>query len=234
MATLSHTAIAPGARLAGGHGVAHLAAGVARRGRPRKSELRSLLDRALAVAADAEARLAEQNARIAFLEGLSRTDELTGLLNRRGFEDELKRALARARRSGETGVLIACDVDGFKRINDTHGHAAGDDVLHRLARTIAASVREIDAVARLGGDEFAVLLTATDLRNGSKRARTLQHTLDALDHVWHGHILKAGVSLGVEPYGPNDDGADLMARSDMAMYCDKRRKVTAAFRSAAE
>jgi diguanylate cyclase (GGDEF)-like protein len=234
MATMSDAAMAPVARLTGGRGVAHLAASFTRRGRPRESELRALLDHALAVAADAEARLAEQNARIAFLEGLSRTDELTGLLNRRGFEDELKRALARARRSGETGVLIACDVDGFKRINDAHGHAAGDDVLRRLARTIAASVREIDAVARLGGDEFAVLLAATDLRNGSKRARTLQHTLGALEHVWEGQSLRVGVSLGVEPYGPNDDGTDLMARSDMAMYCDKRRKVTAALRSAAE
>jgi diguanylate cyclase (GGDEF)-like protein len=234
MATLSHAATAPGASLAGGRGIAQIAAGNAGARRPRESELRALLDHALSVAADAEARLAEQNARIAFLEGLSRTDELTGLLNRRGFEDELKRALARARRTGETGVLIACDVDGFKRINDSHGHAAGDEVLRRIAHTIAASVREIDAVARLGGDEFAVLLAATDLRNGSKRARTLQHTLDALEHVWDGQILRVGVSLGIEPYGPNDDGADLMARSDMAMYCDKRRKVTAAFRSAAE
>lgn len=193
---------------------------------------RALLERALAVAAAAEQRLTEQNKRIAFLESLSRTDELTGLLNRRGFVEELRRALARARRTGETGVVIFCDVDGFKTINDTYGHAGGDEVLRGIARTIAASVREIDTMARLGGDEFAVLLANTNRRDGAKRARMLQRELDRSTHMLDFDNIRVGVSLGIEPYGPHDEIDDLLARADMDMYCNKRRKAANALRVA--
>jgi diguanylate cyclase (GGDEF)-like protein len=193
---------------------------------------RALLERALEVAAAAEERIAEQNERIAFLEGLSRTDELTGLLNRRGFTEELRKALARARRSGETGVLIFCDVDSFKRINDRFGHAAGDEVLRTIGGTISASVREIDAVARIGGDEFAVLLAQTSRRDGAKRARMLQREFDHSIYRVAGEAIEVGVSLGIEPYGPHDELDDLLARADMDMYYNKRRKAANALRVA--
>jgi len=193
---------------------------------------RALLERALAVAAAAEQKLAEQNKRIAFLESLSRTDELTGLLNRRGFVEELRRALARARRNGEAGVVIFCDVDAFKSINDSFGHAAGDAVLRGIGQTIAASVREIDAVARLGGDEFAVLLTNTNRRDGAKRARMLQRELDRAAHSIDDDLIRVGVSLGIEAYGPHDEIEDLLVRADMEMYCNKRRKAANTLRVA--
>lgn len=195
-------------------------------------DVRALLERALAFAAAAEMRIAEQNRRIAFLEGLSRTDELTGLLNRRAFIEELKRALARARRTGESGVVIFCDVDDFKSVNDCFGHAGGDKVLRTIACTIVASVRENDTVARLGGDEFAVLLADASRRDGAKRARMLQRELDRCIHPLEGRSLQIGVSLGIEPYGPHDDSADLLARADMDMYCNKRRKAANALRVA--
>jgi diguanylate cyclase (GGDEF)-like protein len=194
--------------------------------------VRVLLERALAVAAAAEDRIAEQNRRIAFLEGLSRTDELTGLMNRRGFIDELKRALARARRSGESGVVIFCDVDDFKSVNDRFGHAGGDEVLRIIARTITASVREIDMVARIGGDEFAVLLADTSRRDGAKRARMLQRELDRCVYRLAGERFQVGVSLGIEPYGPHDEAKDVLARADMDMYCNKRRKAANTLRVA--
>lgn len=193
---------------------------------------RALFERALAVAAAAEERIAEQNRRIAFLEGLSRTDELTGLMNRRGFIEELKKALARARRSGETGVVIFCDVDAFKRINDRFGHTGGDEVLRAIGLTITASVREVDTVARIGGDEFAVLLTHTSRRDGAKRARMLQRELDRRTYRLDNAVIGVGVSLGIEPYGPHDEVEDLLARADMDMYCNKRRKASNALRVA--
>jgi diguanylate cyclase (GGDEF)-like protein len=195
-----------------------------------ENRVQALLERALAFAAAAEERIEEQNRRIVFLEGLSRSDELTGLLNRRGFIEELKRALARARRTGESGVVIFCDVDHFKNVNDRFGHAGGDEVLRTIARTITASVREIDTVARIGGDEFAVLLADATRRDGAKRARMLQRELDRCAYLLDGKTLHVGVSLGIEPYGPHDEAKDLLARADMDMYCNKRRKAANALR----
>jgi diguanylate cyclase (GGDEF)-like protein len=197
---------------------------------PGEDRSRALLERALAVAAAAEERIAEQNRRIAFLEGLSRTDELTGLLNRRGFVEEMRRTLARARRSGESGVVIFCDVDSFKSVNDRFGHAGGDEVLCITARTLTASVREVDTVARIGGDEFAILLTDTNRRDGAKRARMVQRDLDRCAYPIAGKTVHVGVSLGIEPYGPHDEATDILARADMDMYCNKRRKAANALR----
>ena len=89
---------------------------------------------ALSVAAAADQRVAELEARLAYLEDLAVTDELTGALNRRGFLMEFSRAIDAARRGGPQGVLIICDLDGFKTVNDRLGHAFGDDVLRQLGR----------------------------------------------------------------------------------------------------
>ena len=95
----------------------------------------ALLERALMYAAQAEQQIASQNERIEYLQGLSFTDELTGLFNRRGFSEQLKRTLASARRYGHTGMLIYCDIDQFKEFNDAHGHCARDAVLRHVAET---------------------------------------------------------------------------------------------------
>src|SRR3546814_1418393 len=81
---------------------------------------------------------------------------MTGLLNRRGFGLELSRALARARRQNESGLLVMCDLDNFKAINDTYGHPAGDAILRAVGKALKRNTRESDYVARVGGDEFAV------------------------------------------------------------------------------
>lgn len=190
-----------------------------------------MLSRALSAA---ERRLEEQRKRIAYLESLSRTDELTGLLNRRGFMEELRRALGRARRAGEAGVVLYCDLDGFKAVNDRYGHSAGDAMLRHVATLLCQGVREIDAVARLGGDEFAVLLADTSRRDGSKRARALERALSQSHCVHQGVQLPVAVSIGQECYGAEDDADALLARADMAMYCAKRRKETTRLHTAAE
>src|SRR3546814_19486078 len=95
-----------------------------------------LLDALRTAAAEAEQTLALQRARIRYLESLSVTDEMTGLLNRRGFGLELSRALARARRQNESGLLVMCDLDNFKAINDTYGHPAGDALLRAVGQAL--------------------------------------------------------------------------------------------------
>jgi diguanylate cyclase (GGDEF)-like protein len=193
-----------------------------------------LLERALIYAAQIERRLADQDQRIAYLQGLSRTDDLTGLLNRRGFMDQFGRALAYARRYGHEGLMLYCDLDSFKSVNDAHGHAAGDALLKLTGETLSSSVRDCDIVGRLGGDEFAVVLVQTSWADGLKRARTIQWRLEQTTLDFERHTIPIRVSIGYEAYGPEDSIDDLICRADMAMYYYKRRKHTPIVHAAAE
>jgi diguanylate cyclase (GGDEF)-like protein len=184
----------------------------------------TLLERALKYAAETEQRMADQRHRIAELESLSSTDPLTGLLNRRGFEYELSTALSRARRYGEVGVIAYCDLDNLKQVNDALGHTAGDELVKCAAATLAGAVRDLDIVGRLGGDEFAIVLINTNWKNGARRMRTIQWRLDSAGIVHRGNDAPLQVSMGIEPYGPQDSVEDLIHRADMAMYYNKRRK----------
>src|ERR1700722_1732360 len=133
------------------------------------------LDSARLALTEADRVIRAQEEHIRRLEGLALTDELTGLLNRRGFTQALQRELALARRDlGASGVLIMADLDDFKSINDQLGHAAGDDYLRGAGRMLTASVRSSDIVARLGGDEFAVLCTRMSDDTGMKRLAKLE------------------------------------------------------------
>src|SRR6202035_3223212 len=96
------------------------------------------------------------------LEYFADHDALTGLFNRRRFESELKRELARAARYAGRGAVLALDLDGFKVVNDSFGHVAGDELVASVAAAMVRSLRESDIVARTGGDEFAVILPAAD------------------------------------------------------------------------
>ncbi len=192
--------------------------------RDESGRQKALLERALQYAAETEQRIAEQQSRIAELENLSSTDAMTGLLNRRGFEHELGTALARSRRYGEIGVIAYCDLDNLKQVNDMLGHSAGDELVKCAADTLTGAVRDLDIVGRLGGDEFAIVLVNTNWKNGARRMRTLQWRLDSAGIVYRGNDLPLRVSMGIEPYGPQDEVEDLIHRADMAMYYNKRRK----------
>ncbi|MBI2584951.1 MAG: GGDEF domain-containing protein [Rhodospirillales bacterium] len=176
--------------------------------------------RALMLAERAERRLAE-------LERLAVTDALTGLLNRRGLEAELKRVMAAARRYREKGVLIFVDLDGFKPINDTYGHAAGDAVLAHVARLLAAHIRATDFAARLGGDEFAVLLTRTDWQQGLKRAESFDALINGATVAWQGRAIAVHASFGFQTYGSGDDLLRALNEADHAMYAAKRARAVA-------
>jgi diguanylate cyclase (GGDEF)-like protein len=125
----------------------------------------------LALVAVAAGAVHHERARRA-LTTLALTDELTRVLNRRGFEARVADELARARRSGGEVGLVLVDLDDFKRVNDTHGHQAGDDLLRWVGATLADDLRAHDAVGRLGGDEFAVLVTGGDTAAACERLRT--------------------------------------------------------------
>lgn len=146
----------------------------------------------------------------------ARTDALTGLLNRRGFESQMAFALALARRSGRPLSLITVDVDHFKRVNDTYGHEAGDEVLRRLARTLEMRLRHSDVVARLGGEEFVALLPDTDLGGAQAIAQALVAAMAQQEDPVVGRIT---VSAGVASMrSAQDNGADILRRGDAALY----------------
>jgi diguanylate cyclase (GGDEF)-like protein/PAS domain S-box-containing protein len=149
---------------------------------------------------------------------LADRDSLTGLLNRRRFEDEMLRQLARCRRHGERAVLAMIDLDGFKAVNDTHGHAAGDTVLRAIGPALAARVRATETAARLGGDEFAVILLDVDDEGAAAAAAGLSEAIERAA----GHDITA--SVGLAPLRPDDTIDAALARADRAMYVVKRAR----------
>lgn len=214
-------------RLAHGHKVERRANNIIPLNLPREADHQVVLDWAMATVAEAEQRVAVLQARIEYLEGLSVTDELTGLLNRRGFVEQLDRALAAARRGGPHGVLMICDLDGFKLINDRHGHLVGDEVLCQIGGLLARHVRRIDTVARLGGDEFAIVLVGAHLASARRKAQALAQLVAATSFMDGSGEVRLGVSFGLAPYSGDSVGDDLIRRADMSMYSQKRRHAAA-------
>jgi diguanylate cyclase (GGDEF)-like protein len=189
----------------------------------KPADRKRMLDWALAAVAAAEERLATLQARVTYLEGISVTDELTGVYNRRGFMAELGRALAAARRSSTPGVLMLCDLDGFKLVNDRHGHNAGNEVLRQFAGLLAGKVRRGDAVGRLGGDEFAVILNGTTMGNARRRAQAVRQLVSTTTFVASDATIRLGASFGFAPFDGAESEEDLLNRADLAMYGEKRR-----------
>jgi diguanylate cyclase (GGDEF)-like protein len=179
------------------------------------------------LAAEVERLAAELEAsqtRISELEARIDVDPLTETFNRRGFERELKRSLAYVKRYGVSAALIYLDLDGFKPVNDRHGHAAGDAVLKTIAAALIRKVRTSDIVARIGGDEFAVLLWNVTEDEAAAKAQALEAAVYATPVRWSTSTLVVGASAGVTPIGPLDAPADLLARADAAMYARKAER----------
>ena len=147
-------------------------------------------------------------------------DPLTGLLNRAAFEEALHHEVAAADRDTPPTLLLI-DLDGFKQVNDTLGHLAGDDVLVRVSRLLEAGVRRSDVVARLGGDEFAVLLPRSRRSKGVELGRRLLRRLDS-DAELRDPRAPVGFSIGVGWLASPRTGEELVAVADEAMYRAKR------------
>jgi diguanylate cyclase (GGDEF)-like protein/PAS domain S-box-containing protein len=159
------------------------------------------------------------------LQHLADRDSLTGLFSRRRFAEELDRELSRSRRHGRPGAVLLLDLDGFKQVNDLFGHAAGDELLTRIAGSLRGVLRESDVLARIGGDEFALILIDTDLDASRVVAEKLVDAVRA-----HGRVVVAGqhvevtASVGITSLdgGAVLSSAQLLAEADSAMYEAKR------------
>jgi diguanylate cyclase (GGDEF)-like protein len=181
-------------------------------------------DRLLAEIERLKRDLAGAERRIAELEARADVDPLVDILNRRGFERELGRSLAYARRYGTAAALIFIDLDGFKAVNDRHGHAAGDALLRAVATTLSRNVRASDVVARLGGDEFGVLMWNLDGTRANVKVDELEATIAGI-RVDHGaDTLSVGASAGAVALDPDASAAAIIDAADRAMYARKKGK----------
>ena len=156
------------------------------------------------------------------LRHLADHDQLTGLFNRRRFDEELKRELARAGRYHSRGAVLSVDIDNFKSINDSAGHAAGDAVLSEAAGVLERRFRASDIVARIGGDEFAVLLPSVDVDEARAAAEDLLASIHGSKAVFGGKPLRITASIGVAAFESDDATAgELLTGADLAMYAAK-------------
>jgi two-component system cell cycle response regulator len=165
------------------------------------------------------ARILVTVGREAELRAEAMTDALTGLANGRSFLQSLDRELERSRRQGLPLSILAVDLDHLKRINDQHGHDAGDDALRLVATALAGAVRKFEVVARQGGDEFAVILPSTDV----SAARQLAERLCGELRTFRVRGEKLSASIGVASWNEGStDAAALLKASDEALYRAKR------------
>jgi diguanylate cyclase (GGDEF)-like protein len=151
-------------------------------------------------------------------------DPLTGLCNRAMLEERMDQALAQAGRDGSRFALLFCDLDGFKAINDQHGHETGDAILREVAARLSAGRRRGDTVARFGGDEFVVLLTdlADTYLTAVGVARQLLAAIGMPFHI-EDRKFSLSASIGITPFcDAGVSSSQLMSRADIAMYRAKR------------
>lgn len=157
------------------------------------------------------------------LQRLAETDFLTGIANNRRFFEDGEREIQRARRYGHPLAALMLDLDHFKKVNDTYGHAAGDKVLVAMTDTFRRLLRDIDVFGRLGGEEFAILLPETDLAGGRATAERLRMAIAETQIDAGNRTLKITISIGVTLLSPDDAGLDaVLKRADDAMYEAKR------------
>ena len=189
------------------------------------------MDDRLLDASDAEALLAEiarlrseisrLEQRVEMLDRLAHQDSLIELPNRRGFMRQLERLIDRVTRYGDPAALLFVDIDGLKKINDSFGHAAGDEALIEVARMLAGGVRRSDCVARLGGDEFGILLEHADEDTARETADRLVARIAGCEFCFQGTCLPLSVAIGITQIGGDDTADSVMARADQAMYREK-------------
>ncbi len=160
------------------------------------------------------------------LNAIAQKDSLTGLLNRRGFDDEARRLTFKARSSRKTVCALMCDIDLFKTINDTYGHDGGDAALRHVADVAMATMEtHPDAVVgRQGGDEFAILVIDKSIRELASLAETIRRAVESAPVSWKDEDFFVTISLGVSISTSEDASvASLLSRADLALYEAKKR-----------
>ncbi len=159
----------------------------------------------------------EKEALIEKLEAVTLTDALTGLWNRRGFAQRLDNELARFRRNRRPFSLLLLDIDHFKKINDTYGHAAGDMVLKELSRKFKINMREMDTICRWGGEEFLIMVVETDLAGAKRFAEKIRMAAEGMNINFEGQTISVTLSIGVSEFLKFDTKFD-----DILKLADKR------------
>jgi diguanylate cyclase len=190
--------------------------------------INSALDRILAANADlqrrlevAEKQIEVQAEEIRSHETEARTDSLTGLSNRRAFDDEMRRRVSEFERKKIPFTLVMLDIDHFKKFNDTHGHQVGDEVLRTVARVLKQQSRDMDLPCRYGGEEFAVILPSTEIDGACIVAERIREAIEASVTACDGKTLKVTSSLGLAEVLINDNPTRVIKRADEALYKSK-------------
>lgn len=170
-------------------------------------------------------------AKLAAAQELADRDPLSPVFNRRAFLRELHRTMSEVERYKTPAAVLYLDLDGFKALNDSYGHAAGDAVLRHVGLLLLDSVRESDVVGRLGGDEFGVILNRASAEEAHAKAALLSEKLNVAVIVHEGMTHRVHASFGVHAIALVEDPETAIARADEAMYADKyaRRQRTQAF-----
>lgn len=185
----------------------------------------ALLKQAHHMIEQAEDTIFTQAQRIRHLETVATTDELTGMLNRRGFYDAFHADLDRCNRGLiKGGLMVLIDLDNFKNINDTYGHLAGDAALRLVANTLKAEIRAMDSAARLGGDEFVLLLSHTNKRDAAARAQSIGWKLNNLSLVWNGEEIPVRASLGLKEFVAGEAADTIFNAADKGLYQQKEAR----------
>lgn len=161
----------------------------------------------------------DQKARIAHLEYLAVTDEATGLLNRKGFYEQLSKELDRAARNSSVGgLLVLIDIDNYPTIEKQFGRAALGNCLRLIGRTLSHEVRTMDAAARLSNDEFVLLLADTKKQDAVSRAQKLAWNLNRLSFVWEGNEIRLHTSVSLKTYQAGDTPKILFKEKEMFFF----------------
>jgi diguanylate cyclase len=170
----------------------------------------------------AEGKLREQTLLVETREAEARTDPLTGLWNRRALDDEMPARTAAFQRDGRRFAFVLGDIDHFKRVNDTYGHPAGDEVLRGVARVLRGAARQQDMVVRYGGEEFAVLLSDAELPAATEIVERLREAVAAASFQYGDQTLKVTVSFGTANLLKGEQAGELIQRADDALYAAKK------------
>lgn len=167
-------------------------------------------------------RMEEQAQEIDRTRKEARTDALSGIANRKAFDEKLEMCMRDWRKHSTPFVLILADIDHFKWINDTHGHQAGDLVVSNLGEFLRKFLREVDFIARYGGDEFAILITGCEIKRGSDIAERIRtQVASVVFDVNNDERASVTFSIGVASPEPEDDSKRIIEKADHAMYRSK-------------
>ncbi|HTD06442.1 GGDEF domain-containing protein [Undibacterium sp.] len=193
----------------------------------RQVQSEAIRSRDMMVAAQKEVkeagdRIKELEEKLVHMSELVREDELTGSLNRRGLDDVFDREADRADRRGTPMCAAMLDLDNFKKLNDTHGHAAGDEALVHLVRIVKQTLRSIDVIARYGGEEFLIVMPETDLDEAAQAMTRVQRELTKHFFLVNNERMLITFSAGVALRDPGETQESVVKRADKAMYQAKQ------------